>query len=129
MSCSRAHSRIFAKSRFPLSRTGLRLHTSNGSVVVTSATPTDKRLKQTLGHLRSRSLGINATEAKVLTKIVDGRNVLDRQPSNPTRVAVGVLKNMGCIALNDQGVYAITDDLRLALPDLDPDPNSNDSPV
>ena len=38
--------------------------------------------------------------------------------SNPTRVAVGALKNMGCIALNNEGVFEPTGDLRLALPDL-----------
>lgn len=37
---------------------------------------------------------------------------------NSTRVALGSLKNMGCIALNDEGVFEATADLRLALPDL-----------
>jgi hypothetical protein len=108
-----------------LNGTGLRLHTSNGSVTVTPAAPTDKKLKEALGRIRSLSLGLNATEAKALTAIINGRNVLDRQPSNTTRVAVGALKNMGCIALDDSGAYGITDALRSALPDLDLDQHPN----
>lgn len=86
-----------------LTGTGLRLHRSNGSVKVTAADPTDKRLKQALGQVRNLGLGVN---------------VADRMASNSTRVAVGALKTMGCIALNDEGVFEETDDLRLALPGL-----------
>jgi hypothetical protein len=45
-------------------------------------------------------------------------NILARQPSNATKVAVGALKNRGCIALDHQGVFEPTRDLRLALPDI-----------
>jgi hypothetical protein len=31
---------------------------------------------------------------------------------------VGALKNMGCIALNDDAIYEPTEALRLAFPDL-----------
>lgn len=101
-----------------LTGTGLRLHCNNGSVKVTAADPTDKRLKQALGRVRNLGLGVNTAEASALLRILNGDNVLDRMASNPTRVAVGALKNMGCISLNDEGVFEATDDLRLALPDL-----------
>lgn len=97
--------------------TGLRLHTSGGAVKVMPAR-TDKKLKSALGRVRSLSLGLNTAEAAVLTRILNSENVLDRQPGNATRVAVGALKNMGCIQLNDHAVFEPTPDLRLALPDL-----------
>lgn len=100
-----------------LEGTGLHLHMTNGSAKILRA-QIDKRLKQTLGRVRSLSLGLNTAEAAVLNRIVNDENVLDRMPSNTTRVAVGALKNMGCIQLNDDAVFEPTDDLRLALPDL-----------
>jgi hypothetical protein len=100
-----------------LDGTGLRLHTSNGSVKVMPAR-TDKQLKSALGRVRSLGLGLNTAEAAVLTRIINSEDVLDRQPSNASRVAVGALKNMGCIQLNDDAVFEPTFDLRLALPDL-----------
>ena len=101
-----------------LSGTGLRLHRSNGSIKVVPAAPTDARLKQALRRVRNLGSGLTTTEAAVLTRIINGTNVLDRSPSNATRVAVGALKNMGCIALNDAAVFEPSRDLRLALPDL-----------
>lgn len=101
-----------------LSGTGLRLHHSNGSVKIVPAAPTDARIKTALRRVRTLGSGLNATEAGVLSRIINGHNVLDRMPSNATRVAVGSLKNMGCIALNDDAVFEPTADLQLALPDL-----------
>lgn len=101
-----------------LAGTGLRLHNSNGSIKILPAAPTDTRLKNALRRVRTLGSSLNTTEASVLTRIINGNNVLDRSPSNPTRVAVGALKNMGCIALNDDAVFEPTADLLLALPDI-----------
>lgn len=101
-----------------LQGTGLRLHHRDGFIKIVAVKPTDRTLKQALGRVRQLGLGLNSHEAIVLTRILDGHNVLDRMPSNATRVAVGSLKNMGCIALNQHTVFEGTDDLRLALPDL-----------
>lgn len=88
------------------------------TVKVTDADPTDKRLKQALGRVRNLRLGLHTAEASALLRILNGDNVLGRMASNSTRVAVGALKNMGSIALNDEGVFEATGDLRLAVPDL-----------
>lgn len=61
---------------------------------------------------------MNTAEATALTRILNGHNVMDRMTSNNTPVALGSLKNMGCITLNDDGVFEATADLQLALPDL-----------
>lgn len=98
--------------------TGLRLHTSHGTTKILPTEPTDKRIQHALGRIRAHSRDLTQTEAKILTRVIGGDNVLDRRASNPTRVATGSLKNMGCIALDDKGVFAATDELRLALPDI-----------
>ncbi len=103
---------------FALTGTGLKLHESNGFVKITPINPTDKQLKKALGKIRNLGLGLNAAEAAVLDRVVNGEHVLNRSTGNSQRVALGAVKNMGCIALNHEGVYEITDDLRLALPDL-----------
>lgn len=97
--------------------TGLRHH-RDGFIKIVAVRPTDRTLKQALGRVRQLGLGLNSHEADVLTRILDGHNVLDRMPSNATRVAVGSLQNMGCIALNDDGIFEATADLRLAMPDV-----------
>lgn len=101
-----------------LSDTGLRLHTSHGTVKILPVKQTDKRMQRALARIRTSSRDFTQTEATVLTRVINGENVLARQPSNPTRVAVGSLKNMGCIALNSDSIFTVTDDLRLALPDI-----------
>jgi hypothetical protein len=101
-----------------LQHTGVRLHTSNGSIRLLPIVQTDKQLRATLGRIRSTNRPLNRIEANILTQVINHEHVLNRQPSNPVRVATGSLKNMGCIALDDNGVFALTDDLRLALPDL-----------
>jgi len=101
-----------------LSDTGLRLHTSQGKVKVLASTQTDKRTQQALVRLRTSGNTLNKSEAAVLSRVINGENVVDRMISNPTRVAIGSLKNMGCIALDADGVFTVTDELKLALPDI-----------
>ena len=101
-----------------LTGTGLRLHTNNGNVRITPADPTNKTIKKALGRVRANVTGITVMEAKVLTRALNGEHVLDRQPSNPQRVAAGALTNMGCLTLNPAQVPEPSADLCFALPDL-----------
>lgn len=100
-----------------LEGTGLRLHQAGGAIKIVPVKQQNSDLKRALGRLRTLGLGLNTTQAAVLTRIIDGNNVLDRMPSSATRIAVGALKNMGYIALNDDAVFEPSDDLLLALPD------------
>lgn len=98
--------------------TGMRLHEANGQIKIIPVVRTNKATRTALRRVRTASTGVNTLEATTLTRILDGHNVLDRQPSNATRVALGALKNMGCIALDINAIYRPSDQIHLALPDL-----------
>ena len=102
-----------------LSGTGMRLHDSGTHLKIIPAARVDKRTKRALGRLRATTSGLTAHDARTLTRIIQGHNALDRSPSNATRISVGTLKNMGCVALNNNNaIYEPTYALRLAFPDL-----------
>ena len=101
-----------------LDGTGLRLHRKHGQIRILPAVKRDLQMQRALLRVRSTGRDLNKTEMAVLTRVINGENVLDRQPSNQTRVAIGSLKNLGCTTLNNDGIFTVSDELRLALPDL-----------
>lgn len=98
-----------------LEGTGLSLATSGASVAVQAEPRPDTAARQSLARAQASRTGLNLAQAKVLRKILGGDHVGDRNPSNTDKLAMGALKNLGCIESDERGRYRVTDALRMAL--------------
>jgi hypothetical protein len=96
----------------------LRLHANNGRAVITTIDTRAKALRHAIGRLQTTTMGLNASRAGTLQRIVNGEDVFHRNVGQVERLSLGALKNMGCIQLDDKALYRPTIDMRLVLPDI-----------
>lgn len=101
-----------------LTGTGMRLHHGQrGTLRITPARPVTEEARTALRRMRASNHPITHGEASTLKRILDGQNVQDRDIANATKVHLGALKNLGCLALDEHAIYQPTAALLAAFPE------------
>ena len=72
-------------------------------------------LLRRIGNAQTAHRALNLTQARLLRRIVNGEHVTEKATSNADRVALGALKNKGCIEIGDHARWRSTAHLALAL--------------
>lgn len=85
------------------------------TIRITPARPTTGETRTALRRMRTADNPITHGEASTLKRILDGQNFQD--PSNVTKVHLGALKNLGCLALDKRAIYQPTAALLASFPE------------
>jgi len=92
-------------------------HGQQNTIRFTPARPVTDETRTALRRMRASNSPITVGEASTLKRILDGGNVQDRDIANATKVHLGALKKLGCLALDDHAIYQPTPALLAAFPD------------
>lgn len=98
-----------------LDGTGMRLVRTGANIAVEPINQPSVELRRRVGNSPTAHKALNLTQARILRRIVDGEHVAEKATANADRVALGALKNKGCIEIGDLARWRITADLALAL--------------
>ena len=95
--------------------TGLKLVRTGAAIAVEPTRRASPDLRRRIGNAQTAHRALNLTQARLLRRIIDGEHVTEKATANADRVALGALKNKGCIEIGDHARWRSTTHLALAL--------------
>lgn len=98
-----------------LKSTGMKLVRTGAAIAVEPVNRPSPGLLRRIGNAQTAHRALNLTQARLLRRIVNGEHVTEKATSNADRVALGALKNKGCIEIGDHARWRSTAHLALAL--------------